>query len=181
MQREAVREQDDARQRRKRAAATAKREMERHEKLEARRSRQQEAMAEKMEEARLKAEADAQREAARAERLEEARRVRHEQSLAQREKARARVEAAMSAHAAMTARQRHFYAHRMELEEQRRALFAEQRRLQRDARAQASQGRLEAIANTQSRVEERLERRRCAAPCGRRQTRALARTVVEIS
>ena len=159
LQREAKKRFDDAAKVKQVQREAGQKEVERQRKQEARKQRQLALMEQRGHEAEAKAEADARREQERVARLEERKQTMGRQNAAERDRAAKRVAANTEAQAQALEESRSFYEHRMELEEQRRSLFSEQRHLDLERRKRAGRERSDYIRGVQYQMEHALEQR----------------------
>ena len=159
MQREAKKRHEDEQKVKAAQHEAAAGERERQRKQEGRKQRQREIMAQRAKEATLKAEDDARKEQGRVARLEERKQATMAANAAERDKAARRVAQSVQQQADNLAETRDFYAHRMELEDQRRMLFTEQRDLDLERRKRAGRERSDHIRGVQDQMEHALEQR----------------------
>ena len=159
MQREAKKRHEDELKIKAAQHEAAAGERERQRKQEWRKQRQQEIMAQRAREATAKAEDDARKEERRVARLEENKQAKMAANAAEREKAAQRVAQSLQQQQQNLEETREFYAHRMELEDQRRILFTEQRDLELERRKRAGRERSDHIRGVQDQMEHALEQR----------------------
>jgi hypothetical protein len=159
MQRETKKRHEDELKIKEAQHKAAAGERERQAKQEMRKQRQREVMAQRERDAEAKAKEDARKEARRVEKLEEQKGARMARNAAEREKANQRVAKSVQQNAQNLEEAREFYEHRMELEDQRRMLFTEQRDLDLERRKRAGRERSDHIRGVQVQMEHALEQR----------------------
>ena len=153
LQREARKKAEEEMHAKRLRDQVAAKEAERVAKQEARRQRQFEVMAERQRQAAIKAEEDARKEELRKQKYDEQRQAREARNAALREKGAQRVASTLAQQAQTMEDQRVFYAHRMELEDQRHQLLKEQRRLDMERRKQHGAERANHIRGVQGSME----------------------------